>query len=104
MNNKSNGSVWIFVITCIFCAVIAYCLFAIYGFIHWKIIARNYNDLPDGVKQDLCKLLSYLEWYRIFGVFSITSAFFAGLHKPRWLAIIYIPIAILCLLIVIGVM
>jgi len=76
-------------------SLLALGLSALYGHVHWRILFDNYQTMPEGQRQKWLSVLSGLEVYRLFGLVGVILAICALARRPRWPALIYIPLAIL---------
>lgn len=75
-----------------------------YGLLHWKILSHNYSSLQDPLKNDLFRLLGYLEVYHLTALLSVGFGIWAFWGQPRWIRWICLPFSLLSLLMFIIVM
>src|SRR5690348_17008628 len=90
-----KASAWPAGAACIGFFAVSVLLFRAYGLLHWDIISRNRNSLPEPVKSDLFRLLSRLEVYHLTALFSLGFGVWAFRGEPYWLRWACLPLAVI---------
>jgi len=86
---------WRFAGASILSSLITFGLAALYGNVHTNILVWNYLNMPDAERHKWLLILGVLEIYRLAGLVAVILAALALTRRPRWPAIVYVPLAFL---------
>ncbi len=70
-------------------------LFVVYGRMHWRVLFDHYKSMPEDLRGPTLQVLNGLEIYRIVALFALVFAVWTFRGRPRWLAWVALPIALL---------
>ena len=78
--------------------------FGAYSHLHWEVLQDHYRELSPELKSALFKLLTGLEFYRLFGLVSLGFWIWSLRGRPRIASWLMLPAVVLGLLASIVVM
>ena len=76
-------------------SLVTFVFHIVYGYVHWNILARNYQNMTVADREKYLSILRLLELHRLLGLLAIILAIVAVMRRPRWPAFIYGPLAFL---------
>lgn len=101
---RNDLTSWRFAVASAAASVITLALHVVYGHVHWNILRRGYIVMPEAERERWLSVLNLLEWYRLAGLAAVILAVLAFRRRPRWPALIYVPLAALAALVCLTVM
>jgi ABC-type anion transport system duplicated permease subunit len=72
-------------------------LFSLYSKLHWRVLQFHYQDMTEDLRRPLVQVLNSLEFYRVVALLALAFLIWAFRGRPRWLAWIALPPAVLAL-------
>ena len=76
-------------------SVISLFLFSLYNAVHWRILSNHYDEMTESLRGAVLGVLNCLELYRVIALVALGFAVWAFRGKPRWVAWIALPLALL---------
>jgi hypothetical protein len=70
-------------------------LLYLYGKIHWRVLFDHYREMSEELRRLTLEVLNGLEVYRIVALLALMFSVWAFRGRPRWIAWIALPIALL---------
>ena len=74
-------------------------LFSLYGKLHWRVLFDHYKEMSEDLRRPALQVLNGLEIYRIVAILALIFAVWAFRGRPRWVAWVALPIALLSMMI-----
>jgi len=70
-------------------------LFFLYGKMHWRVVFDHYKEMSADLRRPALEVLNGLEIYRMVALFALVFAIWAFRGRPRWVAWVVLPLALL---------
>lgn len=71
-------------------------LFGLYSTLHWKVLSHH-QEMTEELKTPLFYMLGSLEFYRLFALVALVWSIWAFRGRPKWLAWLSLPFALVAL-------
>ncbi len=76
-------------------SALSWFLFLLYSKMHWRVLFDHYKEMPEDLRRPALQVLNGLEIYRIVALIALVFAVWTFRGRPRWLAWVALPIALL---------
>jgi hypothetical protein len=81
---------------CQCCVVVSFgVFFYVFGTLHSSVLAFHRKEMSEDLRRPLLQVLNSLEIYRVVALLALGFAVWSFKGKPRWLAWIALPLALL---------